>query len=340
MTGAVERSGRCSTGGVGIGMGGADDAHRRGRAVLLVIGMQDEQHIERVGEHRIGLEMRLGHLPHHRQEVGAEVEVVVRVDEGHADAVAMGARRDGGHLGDQADDLLVAALGAEDVLGIGIEGRQCSQRGHEDPHGVGVMVEALHEPLAHVLMDERVIGDVVLPRLELLGGGQFPVDEQIGDLEIGGLLGQLFDGVAAIAQDAVLAVEFGDGTGGGRGGAEGGIVEPDARQELRPLGGVDATVGDRNLYGFAGAVVGDGHSLRHAVDPSGVGSPIRTRPIIVHRPFSGPMSVGAPHSGELSWFRGRRCSRLSSSTSRAAASSRRVSAGSITASMSPRSAAM
>jgi hypothetical protein len=39
---------------------------------------------------------------------------------------------------------------------------------------VGVVVEALHEALAHVLVDERVVGDLVLPLLELLGVGSSP----------------------------------------------------------------------------------------------------------------------------------------------------------------------
>ena len=48
---------------------GADDAHRRRRAVLLVIGVQDEQHVDRPCERGVGLVTRLGDLPHHREEV-------------------------------------------------------------------------------------------------------------------------------------------------------------------------------------------------------------------------------------------------------------------------------
>ncbi len=38
--------------------------------------------------------------------------------------------------------------------------------------------------------------------VELLGGGQLAVDQEVGDLEVGGLLGQLLDRVAAVAEDA------------------------------------------------------------------------------------------------------------------------------------------
>ena len=47
--------------------------------------------------------------------------------------------------------------------------------------------------------------------------GQLAVDQQVGDLEVGRLLGQLLDRVAAVAQDAGVAVELGDGRLGGRG---------------------------------------------------------------------------------------------------------------------------
>ena len=66
---------------------------------------------------------------------------------------------------------------------------------------MGVVVEALDEPLAHVLVDVRVVRDVVGPRLELLGVGQLAVEKEVSDLEVGRLLGQLLDGVAPVTQD-------------------------------------------------------------------------------------------------------------------------------------------
>jgi len=68
------------------------------------------------------------------------------------------------------------------------------------------MVEGLGEPLADVLVYERVVGDVVYPGVVLLGGGEFPVDQEVGDFEIGGLLSQLLDGIAAVFEDAFPAV--------------------------------------------------------------------------------------------------------------------------------------
>ena len=48
-----------------IGAGGAGDPHRRGRGVLLVVGMQDEDLVERVGQHRIDLVFLAGHREAH-----------------------------------------------------------------------------------------------------------------------------------------------------------------------------------------------------------------------------------------------------------------------------------
>ena len=159
---------------VGVGVGRADRAHGRGAAVLLVVGVQDEQHVERPRQRGVGVVARLRDLPHHRQEVRGEPERVVGVHERHADAEPVARRRQRGHLGDEPDDLLVAVLGVVDVIGFGVEGRQRGDGGHEHAHRVGVVVEALEEPLAHVLVDVRVVRDVVLPRVELLGVGSSP----------------------------------------------------------------------------------------------------------------------------------------------------------------------
>ena len=122
-----------------------------------MVGVEDEQDVEGPGQDGIGLEAGLGDLPHHGEEVGGEVERVVRVDEGHAHAEAVGGGGQRGHLGDEADDLLVAGVGVEDVLGVEVERGQSGHRRDQHAHGVGVVVEALEEALAHVLVDERVV---------------------------------------------------------------------------------------------------------------------------------------------------------------------------------------
>jgi hypothetical protein len=72
-------------------------------------------------------------------------------------------------------------------------------------------MEALHE-LLQVLVNPCVMRDVVHPVLHLLAGGQLAVEEEVGHLEVAGALGELLDGISAVAEDAVVAVDLGDAT--------------------------------------------------------------------------------------------------------------------------------
>ncbi len=225
--------------------------------------MQDEQHVERSGERGIGFVVRLGDLPHHRQEVLGEGEFVVGVDEGHpqTEAVAGGGERR--HLGDQAHDLPIADLGILDLLRVVVERRQRSDGRDQHPHRMSVVVEPLEKALAHVLVDERVVRDVLGPHLVLFGGRELAVDQQVGDLEVGRLFGELLDRIAAVSEDALLAVDVGDGTRRRGRRRERGVVEPGVAEEFSPLRAGDAAVFDRDLDRLAGSVVGDGHAVSH-----------------------------------------------------------------------------
>ncbi len=72
-----------------------------------------------------------------------------------------------------------------------------------------VATEAGEKPV-HLLVDHRVIGHAVV-EIGLLGGGrQLAVEKQVAGLEKVTVLGELFDRVAAIEQDALVAVDEGD----------------------------------------------------------------------------------------------------------------------------------
>ena len=169
-----------------------------------------------------------------------------------------------GHLGDEPHDLAHADLGVGDVLRLGIEGRQGADGGHEDAHGVGVVVEAVHEPLPDVLVDVGVEGDVVRPLLELRPGRELAVDDEVGDLQVARLLGQVLDGVAPVAEDAVVAVEVGDRAATGRRLDEGGVVDEDVGIELAQRPGRDPPVLDRDLDALTCPVVDDRVAVGHA----------------------------------------------------------------------------
>ena len=71
------------------------------------------------------------------------------------------------------------------------------------------VAEALHELLGG-FVQHGVVRDVVDPVLQFFLGGQFAEEQQVGDFQERAVLGQNFDGIAAIAQDSLVAVNVGD----------------------------------------------------------------------------------------------------------------------------------
>ena len=168
-------------------MGAADAAHGARAAVLLVVGVQDEQHVERALEHRVHLVFQLRHPEQHVQEVAGEAQIVVGIDVGPADAVAVRVGGDRRHLGDQPVHLLLSRLLVEDLLRVGVERRERADGAEEDAHRVRVVLESLHQ-LLDVLVEHRVEGDLLRPLLELRVARQLAEDDQVGRFEIGRLL--------------------------------------------------------------------------------------------------------------------------------------------------------
>ena len=128
-----------------------------------------------------------------------------------------------------------------------------------------VVVEAVDERL-HVLVDERVVGDLVHPVLGLLLRRQLAVDQQVRDLEQARVLRQLLDGVAPVAEDPVGTVDVGDVRAAGGGVLVARVVAEQAEVvvghlDLAQVHRPDRAVGDRHLVGPAGPVVGDGQRV-------------------------------------------------------------------------------
>ena len=194
--------------------------HGRGRCVLLVVGVEDEDAVHGAREHRIDLILLAGHGKAHAQEVRRVVEIVLRVNEGLADMVLVGHGRDRRHLGDHAHRGDHALVRIGDVGGIVIEGRQRADAAAHDGHRVGVAAEA-GEETAHLLVDHGVTGHTIVEIVLLAGRRQFAVKKQVADFEEVALFGELIDRIAAVKQHALVAVDIGDLglAGGGRGEA-------------------------------------------------------------------------------------------------------------------------
>lgn len=229
---------------------GADQADRGRRTVLLVVRVQDQQLVERGDHGRVQVVLLRGDREGHAEEVLDVAEVVARVDERVTDRLLVRVRRDRRELGEQAGRGEVPLALVERVVAVLVErGQRRDDRGQHG-HRVGVTREALVEVL-DVLVQQGVLRDVVLERRELVDGRQLAVDQQVGDLQEGGALGQLLDRVAAVPQDARFAVQVGNG-GFVRGGVAVTAVQchqtglgtelPDV-EALVPDGAVDHRVG-------------------------------------------------------------------------------------------------
>ena len=106
----------------------------------------------------------------------------------------------------------------------------------ERPHRVRVVAEAVDEA-GDVLVDQRVATELALPVVELGAVRQLAFEDQIGDLEIAAVRGQILDRVAAMAERPGAAVEVGDRAPAGRRVAERRIE----RDQLRVVGPCDLT---------------------------------------------------------------------------------------------------
>ena len=262
---AVERGHAGGHGRVRIDLRGADPAHRVGRAVLLVVGVKNPEDVEGALEPRVGLVLHLGHLEHHREEVAGVGQVVVRIHVREPEVVPV---REGGerrHLRDQPDRGHVTLELVVDPLRLRIEGRERADGGEQHAHRVGVVAEALHE-LLDVLVDEGVVGDLEDPLVELLLGRQRAVDQEIGDLEVRGLLAELVDRIAAVLENPGLAVDVTDRAAHRRRVRERRVIGHEAEVvlghlDLAKVHRLDGAVRDLDVVALAGAVVRDAERL-------------------------------------------------------------------------------
>ena len=145
-------------------MRAADASHRIGAAVLLVIGVQDEQNVERVFENSIGFVLHLGHLEHHVEKVAGITQIVVGIIVRHPDAVPISEPRERRHLGDKPVDLVSPRFGVEDIFCVFVKSRKSANRSDQHSHRMSVVVKAIDE-LFDLLVDERVMGYVPRPVL-------------------------------------------------------------------------------------------------------------------------------------------------------------------------------
>ena len=87
-----------------------------------------------------------------------------------------------------------------------IEGRQRADAADHDRHRMRVAAEALIEP-RHLLVDHGVAGDRAVEIRLLRRGRQLAIEQEIAGLQEVAVLGELLDRIAAIEQNAFVAVD-------------------------------------------------------------------------------------------------------------------------------------
>jgi hypothetical protein len=105
VQGSIEGRRRARQRRIGIGVRAADAAHRMRAAVLLVISVQDEQHVEGALQDRMDLVARLAHPEQHVQEVTGVAQLVVRQHVRPPNRVTERIGGNAGHLRDEPNGM-------------------------------------------------------------------------------------------------------------------------------------------------------------------------------------------------------------------------------------------
>jgi hypothetical protein len=176
--------------------------------------------------------MKIGHRKAHAQEILGEAQIVERIDERLAGAVFERHRRDGRDFGDQAVACDLALARIVDVGRVVIEGRQRTHNPAHDRHRMRVAPEAAEEG-GKLLVHHRMHGDGAVESLHLLLRRQFAVKQQVTHLQEIRMRRELVDRVAAVKQNAFVAVDEGDLAFAACRGCEAGIVGEHIRLAIK-----------------------------------------------------------------------------------------------------------
>ena len=181
-----------------------------------MIGMQDEDAIERAHKHVVDLVLLAGNGKHHAHEVCRVREIVFRVNVGFANRVLIGHCHQTGHLADQLYGRHGALLRIEQIAALGVERRHGADQARQNGHRVCVASEPLQE-LMHRLMNERVVHHQIFEIFLLLRIGKLTVQKQVANFQVVAVARELLNRIAAVKKLARRTVDVGDGAfAGGR----------------------------------------------------------------------------------------------------------------------------
>jgi hypothetical protein len=165
-----------------VGARRTGQTHGRGRRVLLVVRVQDQDAVQRAHQHVVDLVLFARVAEHHAHEVGAVRQVVARIHKRLADRILVRHRHQGRHLGDQADGRHFAVLRIVDVQRVVVERGQRADGADQHRHRVRVAAETAEEEL-HLLVHHGVLGHGGDELLFFCLVRQFAVQQQVAGFQ-------------------------------------------------------------------------------------------------------------------------------------------------------------
>ena len=228
-----------------------------------MVGMEDEDQVHRLGEHRIDLEVLRRHGEAEPEEIGGVVEVVARIHEGLAHGIFVGPACDGRHLGDHPVGRHGPVPGILDVDAVMVEGRERADHAAHHRHRVRIAPETPID-VVDLVVQHRVMRDVVNEFRLLFRVRKLAEQDEVAGLHIVGVLGQLLYGVAAVEQHALIAVDIGNL---GLAASRRGVARVEGEVAKLPVEGADvddvrsqSSAHDRQFNGLVVRPIHDGNA--------------------------------------------------------------------------------
>ena len=164
-------------GGENIGLAGGDHPDGGGGAILLVVGMEQENEIERPDDFRLQLVVLAGQREHHVQEVLSEFKIGFRIARWQSCGFAIGTRGDGAGLRNEPRSMDRECLLERLVTRLRTRiGRGCVDHRRENRHRMSLRRKRA-EVMLHVLVQHLIFRELPGKFLKFGSSGKLAVDQ-------------------------------------------------------------------------------------------------------------------------------------------------------------------
>jgi hypothetical protein len=174
-----------------------------------VVGVQDEQEVQRLRGHGVHLVRLCGDREEHVQQVFAVAEVVPRIDEGLPPVELESRRGDRRQLRKNAMREDLAGLRIVHVHRVVVVRGHRAHDGGQHRHRMRVVPESAEKP-QHAFVQHGVGANGCVELLQLAGARQLAIEQQISDFDEARMLRELLDRIAPVEENSFFTVDEGD----------------------------------------------------------------------------------------------------------------------------------